>query len=40
MDDKNILQLQTNLDTLLFCSKLLCRKILQVSENGTSSVAK
>jgi hypothetical protein len=26
--------LQTNLDTLLFCSKLLCRKLLQVSEYG------
>jgi hypothetical protein len=26
--------LQTNLDTLLFCRNLLCRKLLQVSEYG------
>jgi hypothetical protein len=26
--------LQTNLDTLLFCSNLLCRKLLQVPANG------
>jgi hypothetical protein len=26
--------LQTNLDTLLFCSNLLCRKLPQVSEYG------
>jgi hypothetical protein len=26
--------LQTNWDTLLFCSNLLCRELLQVSEYG------
>jgi hypothetical protein len=33
-DEKHLAMLQTNLDTLLFCRKLLCRKLLQVPEYG------
>jgi hypothetical protein len=33
-DEKHLATLQTNLDTLLFCRKLLCPKLLQVSEYG------
>jgi hypothetical protein len=34
MSNEHSATLQTNLDTLLFCSNLLCRKLPQVSEYG------
>jgi hypothetical protein len=34
MIKKDLAMLQTNLNTLLFCSNLLCRKLLQVFEYG------
>jgi hypothetical protein len=34
MMKKHLATLQTNRETLLFCRKLLCRKLLQVSEYG------